>query len=337
MVKAICAGTKAEPVRLTFDPAIDRQPAVSPDGTKIAFSSNRGGTFDIWLMDTQGASLERLTDGVGNNGFPTWSPKGDSLLFVSDRDGNNDIYRIDAVSRGLSRITNHSSDDTHPNWTRDGDKVFFSSNRTGIYQIYSLSTGAVTPKQITYNMGDSIQPDLGPNRLPSKSIVAKQTGRESAAAKNNSTALQETATLSLPFVDARPGDTVRCPIRLSGSNTVGNVSFHLDYDDTALKIDGVVSSFEDEHTLFAVNPESYPSWKKPVQSNWIRSIGFDAGAELMTVLFRISESAENGEYPLVFKSVQGYGTNMLPVDIVIQNGRIQIAGSGTGVDSWMIY
>ena len=67
------------PVQLTFNPSQNLSPTFSPDGTKIVFSSDRdGGTtvtdFDIFTMDSNGANLDRLTDGTTLNFEPDWQP-----------------------------------------------------------------------------------------------------------------------------------------------------------------------------------------------------------------------------------------------------------------------
>jgi Tol biopolymer transport system component/LysM repeat protein len=67
----------------------DTAPAVSPDGSKIAFmSSARGATnWEIWVMNADGSNPQRLTDNGSNDGLPTWSPDGQSIAFVSDQGG----------------------------------------------------------------------------------------------------------------------------------------------------------------------------------------------------------------------------------------------------------
>ncbi len=61
--------------------------AWSPDGSRIAFDSERDGNRDIYLTDADGRRVQRLTDDPANDGSPTWSPTGDRLAFSSDRDG----------------------------------------------------------------------------------------------------------------------------------------------------------------------------------------------------------------------------------------------------------
>jgi|GEM_PF-682334 len=63
----------------------DTAPALSPDGQKIAFMSRRSGNWEIYMVNTDGSDLQRLTDDPAEDGLPAWSPDGRALAFVSDR------------------------------------------------------------------------------------------------------------------------------------------------------------------------------------------------------------------------------------------------------------
>jgi dipeptidyl aminopeptidase/acylaminoacyl peptidase len=65
--------------RLTDDAFRDRGPSWSPDGSRIAFYSDRSGTYDVWSIRPDGSGLAPLTQGSGNPGFPVWSPRGDRI------------------------------------------------------------------------------------------------------------------------------------------------------------------------------------------------------------------------------------------------------------------
>ena len=86
--------------RLTHSSGNDLLPDWSPDGTQIAFMSDRDGDWDIFVMDADGSNLRRLTNNSGNDLFPNWSPDGRKIVFESDRDGdwdNQDIYVMDLL------------------------------------------------------------------------------------------------------------------------------------------------------------------------------------------------------------------------------------------------
>lgn len=83
--------------RLTDDPAADMDPAFSPDGQRIAFTSDRRGKFEIYEMQLDGSGLRRLTEAVDFDIQPVYSPDGRWIAF--ERDGN-----IAAVHRETGRV-----------------------------------------------------------------------------------------------------------------------------------------------------------------------------------------------------------------------------------------
>jgi WD40 repeat protein len=93
---------------LTAHPAEDRDPAWSPDGTRLAFASHRDGNWELYLWSAADGSVTRLTNHPAYDGAPTWSPDGTRLAFESYRDGNLEIYLLDlAADSEPVRLTNH--------------------------------------------------------------------------------------------------------------------------------------------------------------------------------------------------------------------------------------
>ena len=70
---------------VTSGPFDDREPHWSPDGTRLAFSSDRGGNYDIWIVTVATGEVRRLTTNAANDSMPAWSPDGREIAFVSDR------------------------------------------------------------------------------------------------------------------------------------------------------------------------------------------------------------------------------------------------------------
>ncbi len=80
--------------RLTFDPAHDVMPALSPDGTLVVFGSTHdlSERLNLFVVNVDGSNRRQLTRGAFNDNNATFSPDGASILFSSDRDGEREIF-----------------------------------------------------------------------------------------------------------------------------------------------------------------------------------------------------------------------------------------------------
>src|SRR5258708_25634645 len=113
-------------------------------GSKIVFASNRDGSMQIYVMNSDGSGVTRLTYSGVNDDCPRWSPNGMKILFQSDRDnastGYMDIYVMNADGSGVTRLTSDANDDSMAMWSPDGTKIVFQSMRNGVsYQVYSMN------------------------------------------------------------------------------------------------------------------------------------------------------------------------------------------------------
>ncbi|MFQ6041507.1 MAG: DPP IV N-terminal domain-containing protein [Candidatus Poribacteria bacterium] len=102
--------------RLTKDKKVDREPNWSPDGKKIAFSTNRDGNWEIYVMDTKGENLVNLTNDPAKDQSSCWSPDGKKIAFSTNRDGNWEIYVMDADGANPVNLTNNPAKDLQPVW-----------------------------------------------------------------------------------------------------------------------------------------------------------------------------------------------------------------------------
>jgi len=157
MVRAVM---QVEIQRLTDNLSVDQHPAYSPDGTKIAFTSERDGNPDIWVMNSDGTELQRLTDNPSPDYNPAWSPDGSKIAFVSERDGNPEIYLMEFIGGNLTRLTEHTGVDIAPVWNPDGGDIIFSSDRDSGMELYSIRPDGHT-RRLTSSLGDNTQPDTG--------------------------------------------------------------------------------------------------------------------------------------------------------------------------------
>ena len=127
--------------------ALERQPAPSPDGNLLAFTSNRYGNDEIMLLrlDQPDAEPVRLTWDQGQNSNPNWAPDGKSLVFASRRNGQSDLYAVNVDSGDERRLTNSNQDEVDPRWSPDGEKILFQTTRTrysqGLVGVLELQSG----------------------------------------------------------------------------------------------------------------------------------------------------------------------------------------------------
>lgn len=136
---------------LTPDPLpgiwIDRDPAWSPDGSRIAFSSNRSGTQRIWIMNAEGANPVFVTQNntSGQERQPVWSSDGAYLAFVATTPAGRGISFMHADGTDYKHVA-ISPAPTDPVWLPDG-RLLYVANPNGDYDLFTLdrATGASTP------------------------------------------------------------------------------------------------------------------------------------------------------------------------------------------------
>lgn len=139
---------------------INMQPALSPDASRVAFSSKRDGKFSIYLVGVDGQGLRRLTDGPDDDSEPTWSPDGSHIAFVRGFDATGsgvvvltcegrtgDILTLDVDAGGegerpdeVNLTQAQGGGGTDPAWSPDGKRIAFASDRAGTYDIYTMSS-----------------------------------------------------------------------------------------------------------------------------------------------------------------------------------------------------
>ncbi|ROT29445.1 DUF11 domain-containing protein [Micromonospora sp. HM5-17] len=108
-------------LRVTRNSTDESRPVLSPDGTRIAYSSTAGrddGGHDIYVVDVDGGGTRRVTDGTGDNTWPTWSPDGTTLAFSGRRGGDSvpQIYRLPAGGGPATRVTAEPTGAGEPAW-----------------------------------------------------------------------------------------------------------------------------------------------------------------------------------------------------------------------------
>ena len=130
---------------LTEGSATDRQPAYSPDGKWVVFSSSRGGNLDLWKISTSGGEMRQLTDDAAQDWDPAFTRDGKGLLWSSNRSGAFEIWTADADGSGARPVTRFGLDAENPTETADGTWIVFlqgSGPKPGIWKVHPDGTGA---------------------------------------------------------------------------------------------------------------------------------------------------------------------------------------------------
>ena len=132
----------------------DSSPAWSPDGTRIAFSSNRSGPHGIWVSQRDGRDAVPIADfGGAFIDNPAWSPDGALIAFDGSPDGKSAIFTVPQDGGVPRRIVEGPSDNRNPAWSRDGKWLYFESNRSGEWRIHAQPANGGTPVAITGGAG----------------------------------------------------------------------------------------------------------------------------------------------------------------------------------------
>lgn len=139
----------AEPERIMSASWNDIAPSLSSDNSLLAFSSDRDGTENIWLL-AQGADGPRqLTDRQGKDLQAVWSPDDSKIALFSDENGNNDIWIVPVAGGPAVVITPPDSNDVNPYWSPDGMKIGFTSDRGGQSEIWTMNVDGSDARKLT--------------------------------------------------------------------------------------------------------------------------------------------------------------------------------------------
>jgi len=138
--------------QLTANGATDKHPALSTDGSKIAFVSDFEGSLGIYTMNADGTGLSGKLAGISGSfsGFSCWSPDGTLIAFSSSADGDFDIYTMKTDGSGdMSKLTDNTAVDRRPAWSPDGSHIAFSTNIDSNYEIYTIHSDGSNPVNVT--------------------------------------------------------------------------------------------------------------------------------------------------------------------------------------------
>jgi Tol biopolymer transport system component/imidazolonepropionase-like amidohydrolase len=158
------------PVQITNDSAMEIDPAWSPDSSRIAFASDRGGHMDLWVHDLAGNGSQRLTESHGAVSGPAWSPDGNHIAFVVDHRAPG-VVDLQRDPHRFSFSASPPGEIGRPTWSADSNSIavgalfpYSSRYREGLNQIllYSSNAGGASSSAIYAGHSAGNRQDTGP-------------------------------------------------------------------------------------------------------------------------------------------------------------------------------
>jgi TolB protein len=148
---------------LTHLGSISLSPRVSPDNSRIAFTTFAKGGVDVAMYSLELNRMVTYPRFGGTNLSPAWSADGAHLALSSSRTGDPEIYIVDADGKNLKRVTAYKGPDVSPTWNpKTGTQLAWVSGRTGLPQIYLMDSDGTNVQRVT-DQGYAVSPSWSPN------------------------------------------------------------------------------------------------------------------------------------------------------------------------------
>lgn len=156
---------------VTRHPAADELPSWSPDGSRIAYSTERGGDealVDVYTSSSDGTDPRPLAVGPENEADPDWSPDGSTVLFARfppfrEKPPPGDVYAIDIATGVERRLTDHPATDELARWSPDGRSIVFMSERTGRRQLFLMNADGSDQRPFLASASHDTSPAWSPD------------------------------------------------------------------------------------------------------------------------------------------------------------------------------
>ncbi|MEE3140985.1 MAG: hypothetical protein VX307_00175, partial [Chloroflexota bacterium] len=128
---------------------VNGSPDWSPDGDRIAFTSSRERSFELYLMDTDGGNVTRITDNEHTDYLPQWSPEGKKIVFTVEKEGSQSVWVVGSDGNDLRRLTDDESNNGTASWSPDGKHITFASDRDGSTKLYMMDADGSNVRRMT--------------------------------------------------------------------------------------------------------------------------------------------------------------------------------------------
>jgi uncharacterized protein YjdB len=156
------------------------QPSLSPDRIRIVYSSNRGGSYDLYLMDADGSNARRLTTDPGNEGEPVWTPDGSRIVYTSTpKGGQPQLYALRPDGKLPRALTAAPGGHRSAAVSADGRTLAFVSTRDGNQEIYLMPLEGGAARRVT----ETGRRDSHPRFLPNGDLLYVTEGRGSKGSR----------------------------------------------------------------------------------------------------------------------------------------------------------
>jgi len=220
--------------QLTQDGALGYGPKFSPDGSKIAYSSDKSGYRDTYVIDLNTKKRNCVAQFPGQNTGAAFSPDGSTLALSLSKFGNPEICTIPSTGGEPTRLTNARGTDCSPTWSPDGTKIVYVSDERGSPGLYILPATGGTPEKLNTESSYTTEPDWSPDGkkiaysitsgggqigvydMESKKarIVSRGSGLESPSWTKNSRHLVCSQNGTLVLLDSMTGEAIKIPNNL---------------------------------------------------------------------------------------------------------------------------
>jgi Tol biopolymer transport system component len=166
----VMPATGGSAVQVTVGSGSESFPEFSPDGSRIAYTSDTGGVYAVYTVNLGTLAVTKLTPDSLRAGLADWSPDGTKIVFSTNwypckkpKICKSDIHVMNVNGGGITKLTDTFGDNLWPAWSPQGDKIVFGHNnlQQKPQQIYVINPDGTGLTRITHTNDDSFLPDWG--------------------------------------------------------------------------------------------------------------------------------------------------------------------------------